>query len=167
MFTGPDKCRRQSRGLTLLEVVVGLAILSLMAGAIYAIVAGSVESTAALAIIQRDDRRTEAFLERARTAFAHLPEGATLELRVLEAEPLRQELTFRENRRNDLRQTLANAQSTLAKNSDEIGLVEADIQRITQDLTKAYSEKKEKEAALSGVEQAYFKARNEIHELEN
>jgi hypothetical protein len=27
--------------------------------------------------------------------------------------------------------------------------------------------KEEKEASLSGVEQAYFKARNEIHELEN
>jgi chromosome segregation protein len=80
---------------------------------------------------------------------------------------LRQELTFRENRRNDLRQTLATAQTNLARNNDELGLIETDIQRITADLTTAYAEKKEKEAALSGVEQAYFKARNEIHELEN
>jgi len=80
---------------------------------------------------------------------------------------LRQELTFRENRRNDLRQTLATAQTNLSKNIDEIELLEADVQRISTELTAAYSDKKEKEAALSGVEQAYFKARNEIHELEN
>lgn len=80
---------------------------------------------------------------------------------------LRQELTFRENRRNDLRQTLATAQTNLARNADEIGLIEGDIQRIKDELSTAYAEKKEKEAALSGVEQAYFKARNEILELEN
>jgi chromosome segregation protein len=79
----------------------------------------------------------------------------------------RQELTFREKRRDDLRQSLSAAQTTLARNTDEIGLLEADIQRITTDLSTAYAEKKQKEAALSGVEQAYFKARNEIHELEN
>ena len=51
MFTAPDhppQRHPQSRGLTLLEVVVGLAILGLMAGAIYAIVAGSIESTVTL-----------------------------------------------------------------------------------------------------------------------
>jgi chromosome segregation protein len=79
----------------------------------------------------------------------------------------RQELTFRENRRNELRQTEQTARTTLARNADEISLVEADIQRITEELKAAYAEKKDKEAALSGVEQAYFKARNEIHELEN
>jgi len=79
----------------------------------------------------------------------------------------RQELTFRENRRNELRQTETTARTALARNADEILLIEGDIQRITTDLTTAYAEKKEKEAALSGVEQAYFKARNEIHELEN
>jgi chromosome segregation protein len=80
---------------------------------------------------------------------------------------LRQELTFRENRRNDLRQSMANAQSSLAKNTDELSLIESEILRFAQELTESYKEKKEKEAALSGVEQAYFKARNEIHELEN
>jgi prepilin-type N-terminal cleavage/methylation domain-containing protein len=86
---------RRRRGLTLLEVVVGLAILALLAGAIYGIVMGAVESTATLAGLARDDRRVEAFLERTRTAFAHLPAGATVELKVIEAEPLRQELTVR------------------------------------------------------------------------
>lgn len=79
----------------------------------------------------------------------------------------RQELTFRENRRNDLRTNLSNGQANLNKNTEEVSLLDDDIQRITADLTAAYAEKKEKEAALSGVEQAYFKARNEIHELEN
>ncbi len=98
MFTAPDmragKCRHQC-GLTLLEVVVGLAILGMMSGAIYGIVMGSVESTAALALIQTEDRRVETFLQRTRNAFAHLPAGATLELKVIEPEPLRQELILR------------------------------------------------------------------------
>jgi len=98
MFTARDiltKNTRRLRGLTLLEVVVGLAILGLMAGAIYGIVMGSVESTATLSHIQSEDRRVETFLHRTRTAFAHLPGGATIELKVLENEPLRQELTLR------------------------------------------------------------------------
>ena len=80
---------------------------------------------------------------------------------------LRQELSFREKRREELRQTLSSAQNTLARHTEEIGLIEADITRIGQELAAGYAEKKEKEASLSGVEQAYFKARNEIHELEN
>lgn len=79
----------------------------------------------------------------------------------------RQELTFREKRREELRQTQASAQTTLARNADEIQLIEAEIQQIELDLQAAYLEKKEKETSLSAVEQTYFKARNEIHELEN
>ena len=98
MFIARDirtKSARRPGGLTLLEVVVGLAILGLMSVAIYGIVMGSVESTATLALIQSEDRRVETFLQRTRTAFAHLPGGATIELKVLENEPLRQELTLR------------------------------------------------------------------------
>jgi chromosome segregation protein len=79
----------------------------------------------------------------------------------------RQELTFREKRRDDLRQGLSTAQTTLAKNTDETELLDTEIQQILTDLKTAYADKKQKEATLSGVEQAYFKARNEIHELEN
>ena len=98
MFSGPDFCRqsgRVTRGFTLLEVVVGLGILSLMAGAIYGIVTGAVESTADLALIQSEDRRVETFVHRARVAFSHLPPGATMELKILEGEPLRQEFILR------------------------------------------------------------------------
>jgi prepilin-type N-terminal cleavage/methylation domain-containing protein len=98
MSTGPDRFRtgrRRQRGLTLLEVVVGLAILSLMAGAIYGIVMGSVQATASLAMVQTEDRRVQTFLDRTRIALSHLPSGATLELKVIESEPLRQEFTLR------------------------------------------------------------------------
>lgn len=94
MFIAP-KQRVEQTGLTLLEVVVGMAILALMAGAIYGIVIGSVESTTTLAQIQTEDRRVESFLERARTALAYLPAGASVELKIIEAEPLRQELIIR------------------------------------------------------------------------
>ena len=94
MFTALD-LRSGQRALTLLEVVVGLGILSLMAGAIYGIVSGSIESTVNLSLIQTEDRRVEAFLDRTRLAFVHLPATATLELKVLESDPLRQELIIR------------------------------------------------------------------------
>ena len=81
--------------LTLLEVVVGLTILALISGAIHAIVSGSVEATATLAQLEAENRRVETFLHRCRDAFAHLPSGATVELRLIESEPMRQELTFR------------------------------------------------------------------------
>jgi prepilin-type N-terminal cleavage/methylation domain-containing protein len=83
------------RGLTLIEVVVGLTILSVMSGAIYNIVSGAVEATTSLNFLQAEDRRVESFLRRARNAFAHLPPSATLELKLVESQPLRQELTFR------------------------------------------------------------------------
>lgn len=79
----------------------------------------------------------------------------------------RQELTFREKRRDELRQTLASAQSNLARTNDELSLVEADINRLEEELKAGYAEKKTKEAALGATEQTYFKARNEIHEMEN
>ena len=94
MSTAPD-LRSARRALTLLEVVVGLAILSLMSGAIYGIVSGAVESSASLAFIHSEDRRVEAFLNNTRVALAHLPAAATLELKILENEPLRQELILR------------------------------------------------------------------------
>ncbi len=79
----------------------------------------------------------------------------------------RQELAFREKRREELQQNLAAAQANLARDRDEVSLIQADIQRLADELTTAYAEKKEKETSLSAVEQTYFKARNEIHELEN
>ena len=96
MFTGHNFERLAGkRGLTLIEVVVGLGILSLMTGAIYGIVSGAVQSTAALSLVQAEDRRLETFLTRTRMALVHLPAAATLELKVIESNPLRQELIIR------------------------------------------------------------------------
>jgi prepilin-type N-terminal cleavage/methylation domain-containing protein len=94
-ISGESGRKRRHCGMTLIEVVMALIILSLMAGAIYGIVSGSVESAASLALIQSEDRRVETFLNRTRLALAHLPAGATLELKILENEPLRQELTLK------------------------------------------------------------------------
>ncbi len=79
----------------------------------------------------------------------------------------RQELTFREKRREELRQTLANSNTIQARNADEIRLIEEDLSRLQSELSAAYEEKKQKETSLSATEQIYFKARNEIHEMEN
>jgi len=78
-----------------------------------------------------------------------------------------QELTFREKRLGELRALVTQNESTKAKNEAEMVLVRDDIARIEQELQTGYAEKKAKEAALSEVEQTYFKARNEIHEIEN
>jgi hypothetical protein len=74
-------CRR---GMTLNEVVLALqAILRSFRWAIYGIVSGSVEATASLGFkFQSEDRRVETFPTiGTRTAFAHLPAGAPLELK--------------------------------------------------------------------------------------
>ncbi len=80
---------------------------------------------------------------------------------------LQQELVYRQNRSADLQQNLHTARQTLAKNADEIGLLTDDLTRLESDLHAGYAEKKQLEASLSAVEQGYFKARNEIHALEN
>jgi chromosome segregation protein len=79
----------------------------------------------------------------------------------------RQELTFREKRRSELQQVMGQSQTARIRNGDEVQLIVGDLARLEQDLTAAYAEKKSKEAALGAAEQVYFKARNEIHELEN
>ncbi len=95
MSTARDPRRRRQLGLTLLEVVVSLAILSLLSTAIYSIIIGAVDATASLAAIESENRRINAFLEQSRSAFAHFPQGASAELKIIESEPLRQELTLR------------------------------------------------------------------------
>ena len=78
-----------------------------------------------------------------------------------------QELSFREKRLGELRAQVAQNEATQAKNQEEINYVRTEIDRLAFELSTAYEEKKAREAELSEVEQTYFKARNEIHELEN
>ncbi len=78
-----------------------------------------------------------------------------------------QELAFREKSRSELLAQVEQNQNALAKNADELALLTAEIERIDQELVRAYSEKQAQEATLSAAEQQYMKARNEIHEREN
>jgi len=80
---------------------------------------------------------------------------------------LQQELSFRVNRRNELQTTQQTARQTLTKNTDETDLLVHELSRLDAELQAGYAEKKTLEAGLSEVEQVYFKARNEIHALEN
>jgi chromosome segregation protein len=80
---------------------------------------------------------------------------------------LQQQLTFREKQLSELRALVTQNDATKAKNEAETILIREDIARIERDLAEGYGLKKAKEAALSEVEQTYFKARNEIHEIEN
>jgi chromosome segregation protein len=78
-----------------------------------------------------------------------------------------QELAFREKRLAELRAQTTQNQTTSTRNAEELEFVREEIARISAELQAGYAEKKEKEATLSGVEQTYFKAKNEIHALEN
>ncbi|MBK8555080.1 MAG: chromosome segregation protein SMC [Lewinellaceae bacterium] len=80
---------------------------------------------------------------------------------------LQQELSFREKRLQELRQSVAQNEQQKIKNQEELGFIVGDIARLEQELLDHYAEKKSKETQLSEVEQTYFKARNQIHELEN
>lgn len=80
---------------------------------------------------------------------------------------LQQELTFREKRLSELQAQTAQNRTSQTRLKDELEFAVSEIARITNDLMVAYGEKKSKEASLSEVEQTYFKARNEIHALEN
>lgn len=78
-----------------------------------------------------------------------------------------QELSFREKRLSELRTQVTQNDTNKKKNAEEVAIIHADIARIDADLQAWYAEKKGLEAALSVVEQTYFKARNEIQEIEN
>ncbi len=78
-----------------------------------------------------------------------------------------QELTFREKRLSELSSQTTQNKANQSRLSLELEELNADILRLTEELQRGYAEKKTKEATLSSVEQTYFKARNEIHQLEN
>jgi chromosome segregation protein len=80
---------------------------------------------------------------------------------------LQQELIFREKRLGELRAQVTQNDAQKAKNLEELEFTRAEIARLESELLAHYAEKKTKEAGLSEVEQTYFKARNEIHEMEN
>lgn len=80
---------------------------------------------------------------------------------------LQQELSFREKRLSELQAQTAQNRATQTRLKDELEFVQSEVERIVTELREAYTEKKTREATLSEVEQTYFKARNEIMQLEN
>ena len=80
---------------TLLEVIMALAILALLTGTIFAIVGGSTQATIEVQAIQKENRRSKAFIEELRRIFATFPVNGQIELRVIEQDPLMQELVIR------------------------------------------------------------------------
>ena len=85
----------RKRGFTLIEVIVALVILVILSGTIFAIVDQSVRATVDLEIVEREDRRIERFLRLVEETIAALPAGGSLEIRLVEQDPMMQELIVR------------------------------------------------------------------------
>ncbi|MEZ5303967.1 MAG: prepilin-type N-terminal cleavage/methylation domain-containing protein [Verrucomicrobiales bacterium] len=67
-------------GFTLLEVILGLAILSLLIGGIYALARGSMELSADVAVQQAEETRVHALVELCRRTFEMMPGNAKFEM---------------------------------------------------------------------------------------
>ncbi|MEZ5324517.1 MAG: type II secretion system protein [Verrucomicrobiales bacterium] len=91
----PHRRLTPASAFTLLEVIMALAILSLLTGMIFAIVGGSTQATIEVQAIQKENRRSKAFIEELRRIFATFPVNGQIELRVIEQDPLMQELVIR------------------------------------------------------------------------
>lgn len=87
---------RPSRSaFTLIEVVIGLTLLSMITVTLFAIIRGSVQSAAEIERTQRESDSLNRFIELSRRAFASLPATATLSLKLVQTtEPVIQELTI-------------------------------------------------------------------------
>ena len=79
MFTNPpsNKARRGAHAFTLIEVVIGITLLSMITVTLFAIIRGSVQSAAEIERTQRESDSVNRFIELSRRAFASLPATAT------------------------------------------------------------------------------------------
>ncbi|OYW73989.1 MAG: hypothetical protein B7Z37_19495 [Verrucomicrobia bacterium 12-59-8] len=94
MFTSPPSHRRRA-AFTLIEVVIGITILSMITATLFAIIRGSVRGAAEIEHIQRESDSMNRFIELCRRTFATLPSTATLSLKMVQStEPVIQELTI-------------------------------------------------------------------------
>ncbi len=94
MFTSPPSHRRRS-AFTLIEVVIGITILSMITATLFAIIRGSVRGAAEIEHIQRESDSMNRFIELCRRTFATLPSTASLSLKIVQgSEPVIQELTI-------------------------------------------------------------------------
>lgn len=93
MFTNRRRNRRPA-GFTLIEVVIGITILSMITVTLFAIIRGSMRGASEIEQMQRESDSVNRFIELSRRTFATLPSTATLTLKMVQnTEPVIQELT--------------------------------------------------------------------------
>ncbi|GIV32400.1 MAG: chromosome partition protein Smc [Saprospiraceae bacterium] len=80
---------------------------------------------------------------------------------------LQRELGFREKSLEELQGTLQNARRLLDESAAEEESLQEQLQSLQEALVKDYELRREKESALSEAEQAFFKAKGGVHELED
>ena len=94
MSINPPSPRRRA-AFTLIEVVIGITILSMITATLFAIIRGSVRGAAEIEHIQRESDSMNRYIELCRRTFATLPSTATLTLTITQGtEPVIQELTI-------------------------------------------------------------------------
>lgn len=80
---------------------------------------------------------------------------------------LQRELSFREKQLEEIVTTLQENTQQVNAHQQELFSITEEVEKIELDLTQRYALRKEKEAALTDVEQAYFSARGGINEIED
>lgn len=94
MFTNPRRNRRAA-AFTLIEVVIGITILSMITVTLFAIIRGSMRGASEIEQMQRESDSVNRFIELSRKTFTTLPSTATLSLKMVQnTEPIIQELTI-------------------------------------------------------------------------
>jgi type II secretory pathway pseudopilin PulG len=94
MFTSPHRSKRRS-AFTLIEVVIGMTILSMITVTLFAIIRGSMRGASEIEQLQRESDSVNRFIDLSRKTFASLPATATLRLKLVQnTEPVIQELTI-------------------------------------------------------------------------
>ena len=81
----PFRIFSKRAGFTLIEVVLALAILGILTGAVYSIASSAMEASKATLAEQASSRRLEAFLSVTRDAFLCLPREGRIQLRFTRA----------------------------------------------------------------------------------
>ncbi len=80
---------------------------------------------------------------------------------------LQRELSFREKQLDETKATLATNQRQLDQSGSEVAQINDDIEKLVKGLQENYALRKAQEGTLSAAEQAFFGARNSIHEIED
>lgn len=94
MFNDNKRLRSSAKGFTLLEVALGVTILAVLAGTMFTIIQTSLQATNDIQVVQRENRRLERYVFLLQQLFKTLPPEARVGLRIVEREPLTQELTL-------------------------------------------------------------------------